>query len=89
MWRIVVLVLLASSLWRPPGVSAQEGDTVHTAIGREVAIPRHLEDGAEFALPLPELLDLEVGTDAVRTWLHEYVGIAVYWATGRSAILIP
>ena len=35
------------------------------------------------------IFDLEVGTDAVRTWLHEYVGIAVYWATGRSAILIP
>jgi len=36
-----------------------------------------------------DIFDLELGTDAVRTWLHEYVGLAVYWATGRSATLIP
>ena len=37
----------------------------------------------------PRIFDLELGMDAVRTWLHEYVGIAVYWVTGRSATLIP
>ena len=29
------------------------------------------------------------GMNRVRNWLHEYVGLAVYWATGRSTILIP
>jgi len=28
--------------------------------------------------------DFSTGTDAVRNWLHEYVGFAVYWMTGRA-----
>ena len=29
------------------------------------------------------------GINAVRNWLHEYVGLVVYWATGRSTVLLP
>ena len=38
--------------------------------------------------PTP-LFSLERGTKSIRTWLHEYVGLAAYWLTGRSAILLP
>ena len=33
--------------------------------------------------------DLRRGINAVRSWQHEYVGLAVYWLTGRSTILFP
>jgi uncharacterized SAM-binding protein YcdF (DUF218 family) len=35
------------------------------------------------------IFDLQVGTASIRTWLKEYVGMAAYWLTGRSAILFP
>jgi uncharacterized SAM-binding protein YcdF (DUF218 family) len=35
------------------------------------------------------IFDLQVGTAGVRTWLKEYVGMAAYWLTGRSATLFP
>ena len=33
----------------------------------------------------PALFKFKAGTDAVRNWLHEYVGIIVYWMTGRAS----
>ena len=36
-----------------------------------------------------ELFDFSIGTDAVRNWLHEYVGIAVYWIAGRASTARP
>jgi hypothetical protein len=37
-------------------VSAQEPRAAVTSIGREIAVPRHLQDGEEFTLPLAEIL---------------------------------
>ena len=33
--------------------------------------------------------DLQRGIHNARSWLHEYVGLAVYWMTGRSTIPFP
>lgn len=35
------------------------------------------------------LFRMTSGINAVRNWLHEYVGLAVYWVTGRSTVLFP
>ena len=35
------------------------------------------------------IFDLRYGIENARDWLHEYVGLAVYWLTGRSTILFP
>ena len=35
------------------------------------------------------LFDMEMGTASVRTWVHEYVGLAAYGMTGRSTTLFP
>ena len=35
------------------------------------------------------MFSLQGGINNVRNWLHEYVGLAVYWLTGRSTILFP
>ena len=35
------------------------------------------------------IFSLQGGINNVRNWLHEYVGLAVYWLTGRSTILFP
>jgi uncharacterized SAM-binding protein YcdF (DUF218 family) len=74
-----VLVTSAAHMPRAKGAFAAAGwDSI-------IAYPVDFQTGTSAS----GIFDLEVGTDAVRTWLHEYVGIAVYWATGRSAILIP
>lgn len=35
------------------------------------------------------IFSIASGMNRVRNWLHEYVGLAVYWATGRSTVLLP
>ncbi len=35
------------------------------------------------------IFSLSAGPGTVRNWLHEYVGLVVYWATGRSTVLFP
>ena len=35
------------------------------------------------------IFDLRYGIENARDWLHEYVGLAAYWLTGRSTILFP
>jgi uncharacterized SAM-binding protein YcdF (DUF218 family) len=35
------------------------------------------------------IFDMELGTASVRRWVKEYVGLAAYWLTGRSAALFP
>ena len=36
-----------------------------------------------------DAFDLQDGINNVRNWLHEYIGLAVYWLTGRSTTLFP
>ena len=45
--------LLACSV----GLRAQQASPWKAQIGREVSVPRHLEDDEEFRVPLPELID--------------------------------
>jgi uncharacterized SAM-binding protein YcdF (DUF218 family) len=74
-----VLVTSAAHMPRAKGAFAAAGwDSI-------IAYPVDFQTGTGSS----DIFDLEAGTDAVRTWLHEFVGIAAYWATGRSAILIP
>lgn len=52
-FQVVALVVLATAVL---ALFAQEQKTVPSQIGREVAIARHLEDGEEFKLPIPDLI---------------------------------
>ena len=70
-------ILVTSAAHMPRAVAA------FTAAGWDGLIPYP----ADFRTPAnkPEMFDLQVGTDAVRNWLHEYVGIIVYRITGRAS----
>jgi hypothetical protein len=48
---IILLLALLSGLTAVRGAEREQS----THVGREVAVPVHLQDGAEFRLPLPEL----------------------------------
>ena len=50
-----------------------------------IPYPVDFQTGAEAGY----IFNFEQGAASVRNWLHEYVGMAAYWLTGRSAILFP
>jgi len=70
-------ILVTSAAHMPRAVSA------FTAAGWDGIIPYP----ADFQTATAEtgLFSLKRGTAAVRTWLHEYAGITVYWVTGRAS----
>ena len=58
-----------------------------TAAGWDDIIPYPVD--FQTGTTLASVYDMEVGTASVRTWLHEYAGLAAYWLTGRSTVLFP
>jgi hypothetical protein len=67
--------LLCAALWSE-GVGAQ--------IGREVSIPRHLQNGEEFTMPLPALLDFGRALFQANWTIQEGAGRPRAKGTGRE-----
>ena len=70
-------ILVTSAAHMPRAVAA------FAAAGWDGLIPYPAD--FQTATSNPEMFDFQAGTEAVRNWLHEYVGIIVYWMTGRAS----
>lgn len=70
-------VLITSAAHMPRAVAA------FTAAGWDGLIPYPTD--FRTATTRPAWFNLAGGITAVRNWLHEYVGIIVYWMTGRAS----
>ena len=74
-----LLVTSAAHMPRAVGAFAAAGwDSI-------IPYPVDFQTGTEATV----IFDMELGTAAVRTWLHEYVGLLVYGISGRSSIMFP